>query len=99
MQVQKLTKALETALRFGRDRVDFVVTDAPEDHGQLCSLLDDALALARRQGFPLRKIQIGLSRYPQIDTKYWHVTVENYCDPRVVRLIFDRSESGLRSAN
>lgn len=96
MQVQQLTKALDTALRFGRDRVDFVVTDAPDDHTQLCRLLDEALALARRQGFPLRKIQMGMERYPEIGASYWHVEVENYCDPKVIRLIFDRGNMSLR---
>jgi hypothetical protein len=81
--------ALEGALRAAPGRLDFVVTDAPEDEAGLFRILDEALALASRHRLPLRAITLDMERYPSIGPFYWHVEVRGNGAPGLVRLSFE----------
>jgi len=65
------------------------VAEAPADEAALLKLLENAM----RRGFdtraPLREIHLPLERFPSIDSKFWHIPVEDCGSARVLRFFFE----------
>lgn len=71
------------------DRSMMTVAQAPESQGELIDLLDRAVSRSLRTKAKLNVIQVPLERFPQLDSKFWHIPVEDSGDPQVVRFVFD----------
>jgi len=71
------------------DRTMMTVAQAPESQEELIELLDRAVSRSLRTRAKLRLIQAPLERFPQLDSKFWHIPVEDSGNPQVVRFVFD----------
>lgn len=71
------------------DRTMMTVAQAPESQEELIDLLDRAVSRSLRTRAKLRQIQAPLERFPQLDSKFWHIPVEDSGNPQVVRFVFD----------
>ena len=65
------------------------VAQAPESQEELIELLDRAVSRSLRTRAKLSVIQAPLERFPQLDSKFWHIPVEDSGNPQVVRFVFD----------
>ncbi len=64
------------------------VTAAPERQDELLDLLDRAMARGLRHNSRLYEIHVPFERFPLMDSKFWHIPVEDSGDPQVLRLFF-----------
>ncbi len=71
------------------NRMIMKVAEAPADEAALLPLLENAM----RRGFdtraPLKEIHLPLERFPSIDSKFWHIPVEDCGGARILRFIFE----------
>jgi hypothetical protein len=65
------------------------VTQAPEHEQELLGLLERALMRGLRNHAQLTKIQLPFERFPDMDSKFWHVPVEDSGDAGVLRFFFE----------
>jgi len=64
------------------------VAAAPERQEELLDLLDRAMARGLRHKSRLCEIHVPFERFPLMDSKFWHIPVEDSGDPQVLRLFF-----------
>lgn len=89
MDIRELLRTLDSMLASAPGRMAFVVTDVPDGTGRLESLLDGALAAARRHRIPLAEIQLDMASFPEMGPFYWHVPVVDTARTGVMRLVFE----------
>ncbi|HMK90317.1 MAG TPA: hypothetical protein VK446_11885 [Methylocystis sp.] len=70
------------------------VTPAPEGEDELLGILDRAMMRGRRNGAPLKRIQLPFERFPSMDSKFWHIPVEDSGDAHVLRFFFETATAG-----
>jgi hypothetical protein len=71
------------------DQTMLAVTQAPEDQRELLDLLDRAITRGLRNRAQLTEIHVPFERFPFMDSKFWHIPVEDSGDPQVLRLFFE----------
>jgi len=69
-------------------RTTLTVAAPPERHEALLDLLDRAMARGLRHNLRLYEIHVPFQRFPLMDSKFWHVPVEDSGDPQILRLLF-----------
>jgi hypothetical protein len=69
------------------------VAAAPERQEELIDLLDRAMARGLRHKARLYEIHVPFERFPLMDSKFWHVPIEDSGDPQILRLFFAPSEN------
>jgi hypothetical protein len=80
------------------DRTMLAVAQAPERQDQLIDLLDRAVARSLLNHAQLREIQVPLERFPQMDSKFWHIPVEDSGNPQVLRFFFEAPKGAYDAA-
>jgi len=79
---------LDKAFPLANDTI-LTVTEVPECEEQLLKLLEGAM----RRGFDnharLTQIQLPMERFPDMDSKFWHVPIEDCGDAPVLRFFFE----------
>jgi hypothetical protein len=71
------------------NRTMLTVTQAPEHEQELLGLLDRAMTRGLRNRAQLTEIHLPLERYPSIDSKFWHIPIEDSGDAHVLRFFFE----------
>ena len=79
------------------DQVTLTVAAAPERHEELLNILDRAMACGLRHKSRLYEIHVPFVRFPLMDSKFWHVPVEDSGDPEILRLFFASSNGSADS--
>lgn len=74
-------------------KTTLTVTAVPERPEDLLRLLERAMVGGFRNHARLREIHLPMARFPFMDSKFWHVPVEDCGDSHVLRLFFDTPES------
>jgi hypothetical protein len=70
------------------DQTMLTVTRAPEHEQELLDLLDRAMSNSLRNRAVLTEIHVPFERFPFMDSKFWHIPVEDSGDPHVLRFFF-----------
>ena len=65
------------------------VAAAPERQEELLDLLDRAMARGLRHKSRLCEIHVPFERFPLMDSKFWHIPVEDSGDAHVLRFFFE----------
>lgn len=65
------------------------VTEAPESPEQLLRLLEGAMLGGFNHQAPLTQIHLPMERFPFMDSKFWHVPVEDSGKTDVLRFFFE----------
>jgi hypothetical protein len=65
------------------------VTEAPESAEQLLRLLEGAMLGGFGHQAPLTQIHLPMERFPFMDSKFWHVPVEDSGKNDVLRFFFE----------
>ena len=65
------------------------VTQAPEHEEELLGMLERALTRGLRNRMPLTEIHLPFERFPFMDSKFWHIPVEDSGDAKVLRFFFE----------
>ncbi len=71
------------------NNLTLTVTAAPTDEAELLGLLEGAMMRGRRNHTQLKQIQLSFERYPSMDSKFWHIPVEDSGDAHVLRFFFE----------
>lgn len=83
-----LERFLDKAFPLANDTI-LTVTEVPECEGQLLKLLEGAM----RRGFDnharLTQIHLPMERFPDMDSKFWHVPIEDCGAAQVLRFFFE----------
>jgi hypothetical protein len=74
------------------------VTQAPEHEEELLGMLEHALTRGLRNRAQLTEIHVPLERYPTIDSKFWHIPVEDSGESKVLRFFFEAAQLTGKSA-
>ena len=70
------------------------VTPAPEREADLLGLLEGAMMRGRLNHEQLTQIQLPFERFPFMDSKFWHIPVEDSGDAHVLRFFFEKPHNG-----
>jgi hypothetical protein len=65
------------------------VSSAPENEAQLFRLIETAMLRGFDTQAPLKEIHLPLERFPSVDSKFWHVPIEDCGPAPVLRLFFE----------
>lgn len=65
------------------------VATAPESEEQLFKLIENAMLRGFDTHAPLKEIHLPLERFPTIDSKFWHIPIEDCGAAPVLRLFFE----------
>lgn len=65
------------------------VAEVPERLEDLLHLLGEAMIEGRGNHVRLTEIHLPMSRFPQMDSKFWHIPVEDCGEHPVLRLFFE----------
>jgi hypothetical protein len=65
------------------------VSNAPESEAQLFSVIENAMLRGFDTHAPLKEIHLPLERFPTIDSKFWHIPIEDCGAAPVLRLFFE----------
>jgi len=75
------------------------VAAAPDRQEELLDILDRAVASGLRHKSRLCEIHLPFERFPLMDSKFWHIPIEDSGDPQILRLFFAPSEGAADEAN
>ncbi len=70
------------------------VTEVPEREDELLKLLERAMLRGFDNHARLTEIHLPMERFPYMDSKFWHVPVEDCGDAQVLRFFFEKPEVG-----
>lgn len=73
-------------------KTTLTVTEAPERPEDLLKLLERAMVGGFLNHTRLTEIHLPMARFPFMDSKFWHVPVEDCGDGNVLRLFFETPE-------
>ena len=65
------------------------VSNAPENETQLFQLIETAMLRGFDTRAPLKHIHLPLDRFPSVDSKFWHIPIEDCGPAPVLRLFFE----------
>jgi hypothetical protein len=65
------------------------VTEVPECEEQLLRLFERAMLRGFDNHAPLTQIQLPMERFPDLDSKFWHVPIEDCGAAQVLRFFFE----------
>ncbi len=82
-------KAFDRSLPISHNKT-LTVTPAPERESELLGLLEGAMMRARHNHTQLTQIQLPFERFPSMDSKFWHIPVEDSGDAQVLRFFSTR---------
>ncbi len=80
------------------NRTTLTVTQAPEQAEELLGMLEHALARGLRNRALLTEIHVPLERFPNMNSKFWHIPIEDSGEAKVLRFFFGASQSTGKSA-
>lgn len=69
------------------------VTEVPDCEEQLLKLMETAMMRGFDSHVRLTEIHLPLSRFPSMDSKFWHVPIEDCGDAQVLRFFFEAPET------
>ncbi len=92
MPPAELEQVFDEALPLA-NRTILTVTEVPSDEDELLKLLERAMVGGFQNHAPLTEIHLPMERFPHIESKFWHVPVEDCGDAQVLRFFFAKSES------
>ena len=81
-------RILDTAVPFDGGAT-LTVTEVPEREEDLLKLLDRAMLRGFRNHAPLTQIHLPLERFPYMESKFWHIPVEDCGEAQVLRFFFE----------
>jgi hypothetical protein len=87
-EFDRLVEALIPAV----GRTTLTLTEIPASEGELLRILECAVVVGNRRCAPLAEIHLPLDVFPNSDTAFWHVPIEDASREGVVRLVFERRE-------
>ncbi len=73
-------------------RTILTVTQVPDDEEELLKLLERAMLGGFLHHAPLMEIHLPMERFPHIESKFWHVPVEDCGNAQVLRFFFGKAE-------
>lgn len=65
------------------------VSSAPESETQLFRLIETAMLRGFDTQAPLKEIHLPLERFPSVDSKFWHIPIEDSGAAPVLRFFFE----------
>ena len=65
------------------------VSNAPESEAQLFSVIENAMLRGFDTRAPLKEIHLPRERFPSVDSKFWHIPVEDCGAAPVLRFFFE----------
>jgi hypothetical protein len=65
------------------------VSTAPESEEQLFRLIENAMLRGFDTRAPLKEIHLPRERFPSVDSKFWHIPVEDSGEAPVLRFFFE----------
>lgn len=75
------------------DNTILTVTEVPDCEEQLLRLLERAMLRGFDNHARLTQIQLPMERFPFMDSKFWHVPVEDCGETQVLRFFFESPEA------
>jgi hypothetical protein len=69
------------------------VTEVPEREEELLKLLERAMLRGFDARAPLTQIQLPMERFPDMDSKFWHVPIEDCGKAQVLRFFFEHPDA------
>jgi hypothetical protein len=84
-------QAFDKALSLS-EKTSLTVTPVPEREDELLRLLDRAMLRGFADHVRLTEIHLPLARFPSLDSKFWHVPIEDCGDSQVLRFFFEKPE-------
>jgi hypothetical protein len=75
------------------DKTSLAVMPLPDHEGELLKLLDRAMVKGFANRVRLTEIHLPMARFPSLDSKFWHVPIEDCGDAQVLRLFFERPDA------
>ncbi|HEY8160925.1 MAG: hypothetical protein ACR650_16890 [Methylocystis sp.] len=75
------------------DNVILTVTEVPEREEELIKLLERAMLGGFDNHARLTEIHLPMERFPFIESKFWHVPVEDCGKAQVLRFFFEHSQA------
>jgi len=69
------------------------VTEVPDCEEALLKLLESAMLRGFDTRAPLTQIQLPMERFPFMDSKFWHVPIEDCGKAQVLRLFFEHPDT------
>lgn len=75
------------------DKTMLTVTQLPDAADELLRLLGRAMLHGLDNHAALTEIHLPMERFPFIDSKFWHIPVEDCGDAQVLRLFFESRET------
>jgi len=93
MAAARFDRAFDRSLAIAKN-VTLTVTRAPERDADLLGMLEGAMMRGRSNHAQLTQIQVPFERYPNMDSKFWHIPVEDSGDTQVLRFFFETPQAG-----
>lgn len=69
------------------------VTEVPDCEEQLLRLFERAMLRGFDSHAPLTQIQLPMERFPDLDSKFWHVPIEDCGAAQVLRFFFETPQA------
>lgn len=69
------------------------VTEVPDCEEQLLKLFERAMLRGFDNHAPLTQIQLPMERFPDLDSKFWHVPIEDCGAAQVLRFFFETPQT------
>jgi hypothetical protein len=69
------------------------VTSVPEKQDDLLKLLERAMLRGFANHVRLTEIHLPMGRFPSMDSKFWHVPIEDCGDAQVMRFFFETPDA------
>lgn len=93
MALASFDRAFDRSLPLANN-LTLTVTAAPEHEADLLGMLEGAMMRGRRNHAQLKQIQLPFERFPFMDSKFWHIPVEDSGDTHVLRFFFETPRGG-----
>lgn len=65
------------------------VSTAPESEAQLFRLIENAMLRGFDTRAPLKEVHLPRERFPSVDSKFWHIPIEDSGPAPVLRFFFE----------
>lgn len=69
------------------------VTEVPDCEEELLKLLESAMLRGFDNHARLREIHLPMERFPSMDSKFWHVPIEDCGKAQVLRFFFEHPDT------
>jgi len=92
MAAVSFDRAFDRSLAVAKN-VTLTVTQAPECAADLLGMLEGAMMRGQRNHTRLMQIQLPFERFPNMDSKFWHIPVEDSGDAHVLRFFFETPQN------